>query len=69
MTLSLTMDFACVMRYALSVRELKTPNIPSESAELQKLMADVWDAGYEAGLSDGIDDCTVEQAHRNPYRQ
>lgn len=35
--------------------------------ELRRLLWHVWQDGWEAGLDDGISDCTVEQGHSNPY--
>lgn len=34
---------------------------------LLALLRKAWAEGYDGGLDDGISDCTVEQAHRNPF--
>lgn len=39
----------------------------SADPALRELLRSVWDAGYSGGFDDGVGDCTVEQAHRNPY--
>lgn len=45
-------------------------NLPAlaESKELRGLLAMVWEAGYDRGFTDGIDDSSVESQSRNPYR-
>ena len=54
----------------------RNPYTGAASVDLEALSADpalrellrlVWDAGYSGGFDDGVGDCTVEQAHRNPY--
>ncbi len=36
---------------------------------LRALLSRVWNEGYGGGFDDGVGDCTVEQAHRDPYTQ
>lgn len=67
----LAVDFSFIRKYVE-----RNPYTGSASVDLEALSADptlrailrdVWDAGYSGGFDDGVGDCTVEQAHRNPY--
>ena len=40
-----------------------------EDPALRALLSRVWNEGYGSGFDDGVGDCTVEQAHRDPYIQ
>ena len=46
-------------------------NLPAlaESKELRGLLSDAWDAGYNRGFTDGMDDSSVELQSRNPYQR
>lgn len=47
--------------YVLDVESLE------KDPALLALLRSVWADGYNGGLDDGISDCTVEQAHVNPF--
>jgi hypothetical protein len=38
------------------------------SRELRGLLAGIWEAGYNSGFTDGVDDSSVDSQSINPYR-